>query len=508
MIVQTDATPATQRRRWPGYRSFLVAFVAILPVAFSLLLLRWWLDASLFDYVPVLSDEVSYWHQANSFARVGFAHGYYTYQEVPPLVGAAGPWGPAVSALTGSIMLVTGLTGKLAALPVIMIGAFVALTAAGLAMARRSAAGLLGAGVLLVTFGPLILYLGTGMQEPLHLGLGVLLAALFHRQIEEPDPRLAVLTVAMIVAGSLLRPLWAVLLLPALLLHWHDTTRQRILAVAASVGSAGLLFAVFGAWSARFEGPFGYAVFGTPLKDMGGVLRANLERNIEWLFKVDEGVIYKTLIWQHYAVLLIAAGLTIVIVRNRLKNEDRVVALVAWIAIVPWFGMVMIAYDINPGARVLAPGLLFIAMLAVFRGGRWAAVPILIVVINIATWSGFQRDFELIIAHNYSEGEGSISQMRRTLAPHLQYDWGADPWCNTVLLSTQYGFFFEMSAIDPGIGVSLDLSHQFAADRIRSKYVIATEYALFLPSESLVKIVETPPRGALYLNLDSDCPDS
>jgi hypothetical protein len=504
----SSADPLRERESPPrlSTRTVWAVVVAVLPVALSLLLLRWWLDASLFDYVPVLSDDASYWHQATSFARVGFDHGYYTYQEVPPAIGVGGPWGPAIAAFVGSVIRLTGLAGKLAAVSVVMIATFVILAATGLVVARKGVPALLGAGILLTTFGPLILYLGSGMQEPIHLGLAVLLAALFHRQIDQPDRRISVVTVAVILVASLLRPLWALLLLPALLLRWHDTLRQRVLASVVGLSATASIFILYGAWSARFPGPWSWSIAGSPLEDAVGIVRENLARNLGSLFRVT-GVIYRSAIWQRYFILMVAVGLTVLVFRNRFRGVDRKTALVAWVAIVPAFGMVMLTSDITPHIRVLAPGLLFLSMLALFRGGRWVVIPLMVVGLNMATWSAFQHDYELLIGHNYAEGDGSISQMRETLAPHLQHEPGADPWCNTVLLSTESAFFFEMAAIDPGIGVSIDLNHEFETDRIRSKYVIATDYAQFLTAESFVKIVDAPPRGVLYLNLESDCPE-
>src|SRR5688500_4277323 len=198
---------AAGRRAW-----WRCALAALLPAAIVLGLVALLFKAGPHQFLPIWNDEVVYWNEAAVFAEAGFHGGYVTVHEE---VAAAefsrfGPHGPAFAIFHGSIARLIGWqppTAFFINLVVVSIAAF--------AWVRGTGAGTSPAALLLLAgFWPLLLYLPTEMQEPTHFALAFLFALAIARQWDAPGPLAYVWTALLLTAAALLKPSWALLLLP------------------------------------------------------------------------------------------------------------------------------------------------------------------------------------------------------------------------------------------------------------------------------------------------------
>jgi hypothetical protein len=493
--------------RWCAY-----GVVAALPVALVLGLLRLLLGASLSRYLPIQSDELSYWHQIATFARAGFGNGYYSYQELtPPALSAYGAWGPVFPSLYGTVLGLVGVsTVSVVRLNLVL---FTVGVAGALVIARPDARRLVVIALSLLTFTPMLLFLPSGMQEPLHLALAVALAALFHRLLHDgPAARRthAVRLVGLIVLAALLRPTWGLLLIPVALaatIGWPG--RRRLWAFGGAAGAALALGVLFSVWSA----PYPYLAVGR-LRNAASVsarldvVRHNVWRNLSLLVAPKDRLL-QTNVAQHYVVLTVMVVLT-GLIAWALRTRTPGLALtagIAGLAVALPLGLVTVLYDMFPGTRVLAAHLLFAVVLLGLSPSRPAlAVPVLVMVSFLVALPWFHRDFVAWDGTNFRGDRRTVAAFHREVAEALVYRPGADRWCNTVLAATDSRFFYQLLGIPAGFGVSVDLDHEFTGP-LRSAYVIATDRVVpHLPGRGagLEPIVHTR-QGTLYRNRNSPC---
>lgn len=484
--------------------------LAAAPAFVSLVLLHHWIGHSPRAYLPIQSDEVSYWHQIATFAKVGFGNGYYTYQEyTPPALCAYGAWGPAFPVLFGLLVAVFGVS-----YPVIVglnLATFTGLAFATLRLARGSRARVVLVGAVLVTYTPLLLYLPSGMQEPLHLGLAALMAVAFHRLLVAEAGfrrRPAMAAFAVVVLASLLRPTWALLLVPAALLAVRGRGWKSVAgALAGGFAGAVGLSALFPVWAA--PAPYGYTYqirHGATLATKLSLFGENVWRNVTLYFKVHESVLQNTVTQRGHLIGILLAALVVAVVATVRREWRGHVAFAAWtvvLALLPSLLFIIFFYDIGNGTRVLAAHTLFAGVFVCLLRPRWAlTVPAVLIVTNLMTAPWFQHDFVLRNSINFAPQRSSIEANRAALAPYLHYQPDANRWCNTVLLADDHGFA-QMAAVPIGFGVGVDLNHRFQGP-LRSAYVLATDKTVPQLPGRLVLMTKTPEDG-LYRNLDSPC---
>ena len=158
-----------------------------------------------------------YWHQIKTFAAVGFSGGYYTVGEEAAAASfthfyAWGPWYIALYGLIGKVVgwnLWSPMLFDVAAVTLALLGAVL--------LIRPNSRQLVLVLLVLLTYWPLHLYLPRAMQEPFHYAVAILLAGIFYRVLLHEDAvphRLLAAALVMIVGAALVRPTWAVLLLP------------------------------------------------------------------------------------------------------------------------------------------------------------------------------------------------------------------------------------------------------------------------------------------------------
>lgn len=188
---------------------------------------------SLAQAAPLWSDEIFYWHQAQTFAKVGLKGGYYSINERP----AAASWSHFY-AWGAFISIEQGLWARLAGngLGVIVQLHFALLALASLSCAwawqKRAPWGL---ALLLAVFWPLIFALPSSQQEASHMAVALALSGVFLRLLDGTASR-PMLTVGLVwlIVASLSRPTWGVLLLPFLFLSGPRSLAGLIRATVAA----------------------------------------------------------------------------------------------------------------------------------------------------------------------------------------------------------------------------------------------------------------------------------
>jgi hypothetical protein len=491
----------------------LYGAVAVLPVLLSEAAVHHWLGRDLWDYTPVQSDDLSYWHQIVTFSRVGFHNGYYSYQEqLAPALSAYGFWGPVLPLLYGCLVALVGASATVVVdLNVLVL---VACVGAAMAVARPGRRRTLLVAALVGTCVPLLFYIPTGMQETVHYGLAVLLAALFHRLMRAgPGARTRPTgwLVAVILLGALLRAPWGILLIPAGVLACRGNPRRAAAAAGAGAAGAVCLGLLFSIWSA----PYPYVNldkirFAATLHERVSALVATIGHNVRQLPQFQPvWLIGNAQRYQVIVVVVVGLGLLGAAWRRQRRDEAMLAGVVTAAVLLP-VGLVIAVYEIAAGTRILGPHLLFAGVLVALHAprGRLLALPVLLVVTGLAAVPLLRTDVITIDRANFLDGVSAraVTAFHGQLGGQLAYRPGADRWCNTLLVSTDPVFFPELRAVPPGIGVSVDIDHVFGGP-LKSAYVLANDVRKpLLPDGGarLVPLARTS-RGTLYRNPDSPC---
>ena len=195
----------------------LIGLILLLPALSLMGLASVYLGQRLADFHPADTDAVMYWHQIKTFVAVGFSGGYYTIGEEAAAASFTHfyAWGPWYIALYGLIGKATGwsllspMLFDVAAVTLALVG--------GLLLIRPNIGRLALVLLVLLTYWPLHLYLPLAMQEPFHYAAAIMLAGIFYRLLVHKGAvplRLLGGALVVIFGAALVRPTWALLLLP------------------------------------------------------------------------------------------------------------------------------------------------------------------------------------------------------------------------------------------------------------------------------------------------------
>jgi hypothetical protein len=500
--------------RW-GFWALLI--LAPLMVTMGLLMTRQ--EATYWDLSPLWTDEAHYWHQAKSFAEVGFTNGYYSVQENPAPAPFSGyfAWGVFIPALYGAFASVLGWYPV--SMPLLNL-AWLMLTLLVVVIVMRpriwqSVALSLGI-VLLPTF--LTTYFSTllpVLQMVLALWLGVGFVGLLRD--EQPNLRGHGWLLLGLMIASLVRVTWAFLLLPyALLLVRGRSWRAFVLAIITS-GVGMLALVGWYQWTAApFPNAFN-AILATLQNDFSAGIIAlldNINLNVNLLSQGDP-----VEQWGRWHLALISMALLpwglVLVVRGRdqrvmlAKSLGWQIALHSYNLLVT-LALVVVLYDIGEwrDLRIIAPRILLSLVLFVGMNQRFlvlvAILPLVFVLPDSLRihdiWSGF---------HINPERPAQFEQWSQDLPDVLAYQKDAPSrWCNTVYHSTWYLFnqVPMLMAMPAGMGLTYP-DVEAPTLPLRSRYLLLTDDDFALIGDTLeVTRLRDMPNGALYLNADAPCP--
>ncbi len=441
------------------------------------------------DFTTLWNDETIYWNEAAVFRRAGFDGGYVTINEKPAVASFSrfGPHGPAFAVLYGSIGRMTGWQSYS---PYLIHLLLIPLCAGCWLWVVRRHRQAWAAALLVAAFWPLLFYLPTSMQDPLHFGIALLFAALVESKLAAPW-RVG-LSVALMVLACVTRPTWA-LAIPALMWGRSPGTWRRILSVPLMAAVFVVSFVVVTRAAAPY--PLTSWITAAVADPASGV--------IELLRAFGRGVAAFVVPYENWRVTLLrielVAGVIVAALLWRGAGAHRWRLEFAALMMLPVLAAMFPAGDVASGREfhILAPHLL--AALAVVAGadGRWASVPALV---NLAllptTLPGYVDEHDGRFA-----GTAAIRQFAEAVESRVAFDDNAaSGWDNTVLMHADL-LQPPLQGLPHGVAISFVLDWEDQPMPPRSRYLLLSErdeaqVRLRLP---LLKIADTP-LGTLYRN--------
>lgn len=492
------SAPAGDSRR---HRWWLCALAALVPAAVVLVLIAARYDAGPRDFLPVWNDEVIYWNEIAVFAEAGFNGGYVTLHEVPAPAAFSrfGPHGPLFAIFHGTIARATGLqpyTGFILNLIVVSLAAFVWL--------RYGAAGVSPAALLLVAaFWPLLLYLPTHMQEPTHFAFAFLFALAIERHVARAGVATTMWTALLLGIAALMRPSWALLILP---LGWRRARRAGARGIVPLVA---LTIVAGAAASKAFDAlaspsPIAVHVLTRTLADdplrVPALVAGEVARNLgNWFSLADARPPEAAL---RYFIALLLAVLVAGAIRARREDTTRAALReAALLAVAPAVAAIVGFGDVESWRdfRVLAPhvliALLLMASAMQWERWLWAATLVLLPL--------YYDEFGRFHEHRFTTNERpAIAALRDAVAPVMTFTPGASPWANSVAVPAEL-LQFPLLGLPRGLGISYVTDWQDMARDIRSGYLLLRPAD---EDELKGRVMLTPladtPLGRLYRNAD------
>jgi hypothetical protein len=486
-------------------RVVLAGCFLLAPLAVVSLILWTSARATLLDCVPTWWDEILYWNEIACFSRAGFDGGYCVVDEHPAACRAChfGPHGPGFPAIYGSLAQVFGWRLASGA----CFNAVFLLVAAGVWLwcCRPDASRLAIGALLMASFWPCLLWMPTLMQEPLHCAIALVLAGLAHRGMfgNTRGPIGSWIFFVAVVAASLIRLTWIVLLIPWACVAFSGVrwpARVAAWGAAVSAMAAALLFSE--QMCAPYPNFLSWAV--AVGKESPGMAFCSVLFHGEhalatwftWLTPLE------TL--QHFEVAGLAAlGVGICCAR---RPDWRPYLFVALQLLLVAGGMILF-YDVFEWRdyRVVAPHLL-LSLLLLLSG----PAPRLVagtMILHLALAGPFLTHFLEIHESRVTCNRRLITESERELAALMAYRPAPDAWENTLLVRVEHTDQ-SLLGLPKGIGVTVWLppgEHSGGPDLpLKSKYVLLDEPAArSLQRRCHLHKLADLPSGQIYLNLDS-----
>jgi hypothetical protein len=482
-----------------------LVLVALVPALVNSALAVHFFTAPARDSLPYYNDELSYWNQIATFHKAGFGGGYITANEksAPLSWSHFGPHGPTFPVLYGSMARATGWQPSSA----VDLNIFL-VTAAALVWLLATRPPLLPAVFLFATFWPLALALTTTMQEPLQYALVLLLAAAIVRMVRGPSTPSARVGMAFAVAitiASLLRPSWALLLVPCLadrattspIARWG----ARAAGFALSLAAYALFFLVLGAPYPGGPGSRLSDLISRPIPAIGSVVgrfAANVER---FLWPRDSALL--EIFFRYEALLLAAVLVALAAARSRTPDDTpgRLLTIAAWFLALTVMGTLVVG-DIESWRdyRVLTPVLFLTLLLAV--NANWPPARIVFAA-HLLLLPVAATTFAELYEPKFRADRTLVAKFADEAASVLTFQPGASGWTNTLLVPADR-YEYPLLGVPAGIGISSFFGWTDVALPLKSRYLLLRplERESAPPGVRLKKLRDTV-HGTLYENLDA-----
>ena len=490
-VLSTTPGSAVVQTQW--WRQMLVA---LLPAAIVLAAIALFFGAGPRRFVPLWSDEVVYWNEAAVFAEAGFDGGYIVIHEEAARWDRSrfGPHGPMFPILHGAVAWVFGWRPYS---PFLLNLALVSL--AVLAWVRGSRAGTSPAALLVIAgFWPLLLYLPTNMQEPMHFAF----AFLFALAIERSGRATALTrgwTIVLFVVAALIRPSWMLMLLP---LGWRRARRNGLRGVAAlavvtalATGAAWVAFDVTAAPSPQNTRTLTRAWDESAVAAVRTLIATTSQNVRQYVSFREES---PQIVLRYFLALFLVLLCVRYASARRRSSEHAVTLEIALLILVPILLVVMLAGQVESWRdfRVLAPHLL-VVLLVLVEHGRWEkwawAATLLLLPVYYNGFLAFHRE-------RFAHDPAPMAAMHGATSIAMPFVAGADPWANTVTVHSDL-LQYPMLGIPRGIGLSYVFDWDNLQPPVRSRYLLLRQADVEqLAAKVQLTPIATTPLGVLYRN--------
>ena len=512
-------------------RFSLIGLILLVPALSLTGLASVYLGQSLVNFHPDMSDAIMYWHQIKTFAAVGFSGGYYTVGEEPAAASfthfyAWGPWYIVLYGLIGKVAgwsLWSPMLFDVTAVTLALLGAVL--------LIRPNSRQLVLVLLVLLTYWPLHLYLPLAMQEPFHYAVAILVAGIFYRLVvhEGAVPHwLLGAALVMILGAGLVRPTWALLLLPLATImvekrpHGHTTRGSRfrqevfrdwpLLPACAAIAGLFLLYLYV---AAPFPNRWTFDVqllLRSPVAVLQSLVAVTTVQGMTFLWPDFENPVWTLLRYQALGIVLCMTVLQF----KRSGHEAEQVAPGRQ----PWRRAERLTHILNLGLivlllvmlfdvgswrdyRVVAPHLL-LSLLLLAACGRTRVVAVAVLAGLLVTPS-FLADYKELATRQFTDERARVDAFAAQTGGTLVYHAQDDPWCNTVLLPFQTAFLPESLAIPTGIGISFDFDIASRTE-LKSRYVMVDDESREAMTEAFdLQFAATTSIGDLYRNAGISC---
>ncbi len=513
---QTSTNPSIKHKRAQRALRLLrygaMLLLILTPAIVAMGLLYHFQGVGMSRLLPIWSDEILYWHQAQSFSVAGFNSGYYTVAGVTaPLGTPYYTWGVFIPALYGGWAALFGW--GLASIPMINLLVLTLSLVFLVIVTRPTSVQSLTLFALLATFSPFIIWSPSSLMAVLQLGLAVGLAVGFWVLLRSGagTPRRVLIALLLGIAlASLVRVWWAMLYLPVLLLVLPSWRWWRVLLMGLVSAVLMLALAVL---TYGMMAPFPNWLSDVFASENSRTLLENIRNNLKHFRQGN--ILEITLRWQVLSVMAALAASFPLILWLALRAGRALRPLIAEFGVYAYmllggWAFVMIVYETFEWRdfRILAPLLLMVLVLLALRGRYWVVLgvvasmlwlmPETLIVYDL--WSGWHTDTE---KHNaYFAWENELDKV-------LQYEPNApSQWCNTLWHTMHYLFVptSTLLAVDAGIGLTSPLFLDDYAVPSRSRYLMLDDrtYEQIAPDVD-VSLLRAVPDGGLYLNHAAMC---
>lgn len=512
--------------------NLMKVLAVLMPVLILGFLVKVLLGAKFTGFLPVASDEVAYWHETATFLKAGFNNGYYTFDEIPAVVGFShyGPHGPFYAMFYAFLALFFGWQFYTA--PIINLLIVVLSLALFVYLTKPSMKQLVYLSLFIALCPYIHLLTSTSMITSFHYAAAIILAGLFYvlfEQRAEAPTYIKNGALIFIIFISLFKYSWALLLLPYFILIKEELSLKNFIrAFACSIPIAVLVFVTNSSFTSNV--PFGsvWEIVGNFKQSFAEGFKYLWEHslvNIRGLIHPDQELAINSFSVKYLALLLLYLIFEINgIFQNKLfkkigsvkklsskfdkltdsVNGERIFHIYN---LLPLLLLVLATYTMGWSYyRLLAPLLLLSTLLLLARK-KYQFVTFLLI-INMLLLPDFLALFKEYRIQNFKAPTFHLEKVRPQIDKALKYEANQDPWCNTVLAYKTTQFTMTIPA---GMGSST-IYNSPTTEKIKSKYVLLDKKNFKRFQEGYqhfnrLRLLESMVHADLFLNLDADCPN-
>lgn len=473
--------------------------VVAVPILLGELLLRA-IGGSYVELMPIYSDEVAYWLQGRAWYAAKLGAGYFSLNErIAPLSWSHyGSHGVFVAMVYGIVD-----ASRFDRIVVTNTVVFAVCGVAAALIARWSWREAVASLTILSLFPFVITMMPASMQEILHAGVAMVLAAGFVRLLAG-DVAVRVWVILGIMLAMLLRPTWGILLIPAFVLYtpgmaWHLRGARMLIAGGVMLAMTILMGATAAPYPTLRSG---YYADLTGVSDLFGRMWEYTLYNVGAIMRPTRVVFTM----QRVLAVLLVMGVTISWTFGNNTSSRPMIAtnelLLHLVNIVGMYVAMLLLYEFIDGRdfRVVGAHLLFSVMLLILRQ-QWLlfyAVCAWSILTLPSTWQHYQ---------SVHTPRFAITRTIPPLSHHLTYEAQHPSWCNTVEVSIDYvgGMNEVLLDIPPGFGLTVLTG--VPPDTLHAKYLVLVDDQHATLNETMTLTRLMPVRnGALYRNENSGCP--